>query len=130
MRALNATAEITVNYPSRASHSVAHLLVSWVLIIPLLFYAQGIWFQNDRMNDRFASDFGAIVSQSQTAQNTITTLVIFAIIFWFAAPWVSKILDTCRKNPVLIALPIWALASCLWSQLPFKSFQWAVCLLV
>lgn len=107
---------------------MAYLVVSWILMIPLLYYAGGFWWETQGLNNRFQGDFKAIVDPSHTARNAVTTLAIFVILTWLFLPHVRSIAATCRDNLVLAALPVLAIASFFWSQLPSKSFLWGVCL--
>jgi len=115
---------------ARSNQTVVQLVVSWILMIPLLYYAGGWWWQTEQYNNRFEGDFRAVMAQSQTAENTITFLVLFAIVFWLVIPKIKSIGATCRSNLLLAVLPLLAIASSLWSQLPLKSLEWGICLAV
>ena len=103
------------------------LVVSWVLMIPLLCFASNglFWFQGEG-NNPLARKFGLLASgRTQTAANTAITILLLAILSAVLFPKMKSIIDLCRRDRVFAALAAWVMVSCLWSQFPRVSLEWA-----
>ena len=116
--------------PSYCSGRVTNLVITWVMMIPLAYFAGGFWLQNARSTDATFLGYGVLASTPQPRDNAVTILVIFSIVFAAFLPKIRSILDACRANLIFVALAGFAIISCLWSQFPMKSVERSACLAV
>lgn len=105
---------------------ISHLVVSWVLMVPLVCFASNglLWFRAS--NNELTSRFGLLASgQSGTKDYIAISILLFAIVPLILFPKMKSVIDLCRKDRVFAALAVWILLSCLWSQFPMVSLEWA-----
>src|ERR1700729_4233091 len=100
--------------PSYCSGRVTNLVITWVMMIPLAYFAGGFWLQNARSTDATFLGYGVLASTPQPRDNAVTILVIFSIVFAAFLPKIRSILDACRANLIFVALAGFAIISCLW----------------
>lgn len=115
---------------ARHNQHVYHLVITWVLLIPLIYFAGGDWFQNERGNNDLVGQYGSLAAAPQMVVNTVTGLAIFAIIFFLIFVRMKSILAVCRKHLVFMALVGLSVISCFWSQFAIKSLELSLCLAV
>jgi exopolysaccharide production protein ExoQ len=110
-----------------ADGSVLHLAVSWVLMIPLVCFAStGIpWFWTGGSSELTAR-FGVLANaETGTAGNTAITLLLFAFVSVLLFPKINSVVELCRRDRLFALLAAWIMVSCLWSQFPVVSLEWA-----
>ena len=112
--------------------SVAHLVATWVLIVPLLYFAsQGqLWFVVGNSKTRLSSIYGALATPSQTAESAAIAITIFSIFGVVLYPRFAQVAKLAREDLLFSVLPIFAIASVTWSQYPIKTIQHALCLAI
>ena len=108
---------------------LSHLVVTWVLMIPLVCFASNgmLWFRAGTGNNALTARFGVLGSGGATsaADNAAITLLLFAIVPALLFPWAKSVVEIFRRDGVFVALAVWPILSCLWSQLPTVSLEWA-----
>ncbi len=107
--------------------SVLHLVVTWALMIPLIYFAGGFWLQH---TNALSGDSSLVLGVTHTAENTASVLLVFPIVIGLLVQRGRQVLSAWLDNFIFLGLNAWALFSSLWSQLPMKSFEWSLCLLV
>ena len=60
-----------------------------------------------------------------TAENTRITILLFSLVLGLALPWMKSVIRLCYRDKVFATLSAWGLLSCLWSQFPLVSLEWA-----
>jgi len=109
--------------------SSASLVISWVLMIPLFYFASlgVLWFQSVESNH---SGLGPFSSAFRTSTAGLESRAIVALVFLVVAVAVfsrmKAVIGLCRTGGVFVALVTLALASCAWSQYPATSLQAAL----
>jgi exopolysaccharide production protein ExoQ len=113
-----------------ASHNEqpARLVVTWVLLIPLLYFSGGLWFQNRLVG--YESGAYAPLAHQQTGETAVTSLIAYALLFLPLGSRAIYLTPLLKRNPVFVALPGLAIVSCAWSQSPLDTLKWSFCLLV
>lgn len=114
------------------NQNVSHLVVSWVLMIPLLYFASvgNFWFQSVKSNNPLSEKYGSLVGVSQSKETTITALVIGAIVLAFIAPHLIFMRKTFFKKNIFLFLSVLAVVSSAWSQFPDISLKWSIFLFI
>ena len=115
------------NVTTSSDPQIWYLVVSWVLMIPLLCFAStGIpWFWNGGGGE-LTERFGVLASaETGTAATAAITILLFAIVSVLVFPWIKSVIQLCRRDKVFTAIAAWAILSCLWSQFPIVSLEWA-----
>ena len=106
---------------------ISQLVIAWVLMIPLICFASyGMpWFWTGGGSDLTAR-FGSIASaETGTAENTAIAILLFTLVPLLVFPWMKSIIRLCRRDKVFAAIAAWSILSCLWSQFPLVSLEWA-----
>ena len=119
------------NNVASPNRPISHLVVTWLLLIPLFYFAsQGtLWFQNPGGN-RALGGFGSLENAPRTTASSVTLLLIFVIVFVLLFFRIESILRVCHDSSVFVALAALAIVSCLWSQFPIKSLEYSIFLFV
>jgi exopolysaccharide production protein ExoQ len=117
---------------SDSSPPVSQLIVSWILMIPLIYFAdEGAFsFQRSGINNQLAGSYSALAEGSSGLQTLVicfAVLTLCAAIFFRSLPKIAPSLLRDRLFAILTAL---ALMSTLWSQVPVKTLEWSACLAV
>jgi O-antigen ligase len=97
-------------------------------MIPLVCFASNgmLWFRAVAGNNELTSRFGlAGGGEAGTADNIAITILLFAIVPVVLFPKMKSVIQLCRKDKVFAALAAWIMVSCLWSQFPMVSLEWA-----
>jgi len=105
---------------------VSHLVVSWVLMIPLICFASSgiLWPRAE--NDELGATYGVLAGgHTYSADNIAITLLLFAITPMLLFPRMKSIIELCREHIVFAVLAAWIMISVLWSQFPMVSLEWA-----
>jgi O-antigen ligase len=110
---------------------ISHLVAAWIVMIPLLYFAsQGnLWFHNADGTDTLGG-FGSLQSAPRTAQYAAEFSIVFVVVVLLLFPKIKSVIHASRDNPVIVMLAALATISSLWSQIPIKSLEWSICLLV
>ena len=122
-------------YPQHASTQsngrISHLVVSWVLMIPLTYYASvgEFYFQRAGTNNALSQHYSSFVDRSNIEESIVTAILVFAVLFVLLVPRIKFVIELVSKDRVFASLAVLAMASCAWSQFPSKSFEWSICLL-
>lgn len=123
---------MTIPSTRSSARSLSSLVVAWLLMFPLLYFAaQGapsIDRQDQNVTDNGESHYEAYTTQKVNSSTegirkkiellTVYSMVVLAI--WTYAPRFKAVLI---HNKVLLLLPAFALLSTLWSQTPFTTFE-------
>jgi len=111
---------------------VAHLAVTWALMVPMFFFAcKGVlWFQSAEGNNNIGAYFSGLAVGGSGVSERLTLPPILGIVFALVLLRLSSTLAVAARGKVFIGLAVLALASTIWSQFPSKSFSFAVCLLI
>ena len=115
---------------SFCSGRVTNLAITWVLMIPLLYFAGGFWVQNAKSTDANFVGYGVLASTPQPRDNAVTIQLISLIVLSASLPRIRAVFVACRTNFIFLALVGFAIISCLWSQFPMKSVQRSACLAI
>src|SRR5580704_4943733 len=88
-----------------ASHNEqpARLVVTWVLLIPLLYFSGGLWFQNRLVG--YESGAYAPLAHQQTGETAVTSLIAYALLFLPLGSRAIYLTPLLKRNPVFVALP-------------------------
>ena len=118
--------EITV-YSDR---HISHLVVTWVLMMPLLYFAsQGsFWFQNAASNNAQSGGFNSLAVISQTREHTAVALMVFVMALVPIFSSLKNLNNVVKTNKIFVILVLWAIVSSAWSQSPIHSFEFSLCL--
>jgi exopolysaccharide production protein ExoQ len=114
------------NVSASSDLPISSLVVSWVLMIPLLCFASNglLWFRAGASDNELASRFG-LLATGKTGTAEAITILLFAIVPVLVFPKMKSVIELCRKDRVFAALAAWIMVSCLWSQFPTVSLEWA-----
>ena len=116
------------NVTASSDPPISPLVVSWVLMIPLVCFASNgtLWFRAAASNNELTSRFGSLGGGGAGTTDSIAiTILLFAIVPAVLFPKMKSVIQLCRKDKVFVALAAWVMVSCLWSQLPMVSLEWA-----
>lgn len=129
-----ATAIRSLTIPS--TRSVSSLVVSWLLMLPLLYFAAQGAPSIDRQDQNVGAETGEshygsyanqkVNSSTESNRKKIELVIVYSMVvlaIWTSAPRFKAVLI---RNKVLLLLPVLALISTLWSQTPFTTFESAV----
>ncbi len=117
------------------TRSLSSLVVTWLLMLPLLYFAaQGapsidreeLNVSNTGLGHYEAYSTQRVNSSTESVRKKIELLVIYSMVvlaIWSYAPKFEAVLI---RNKVLLLLPVLALISTLWSQTPFTTFEAAI----
>jgi O-antigen ligase len=96
-------------------------------MIPLFFFAcRGIlWFQASQGNSLAGTGFNSIAAAKGGGEVAVLVTVFFCVLLLLMTR-VKSILEMCWSNRVFLALALYALASCAWSQFPRRSLQFGI----
>jgi exopolysaccharide production protein ExoQ len=106
---------------------ISDLAISWALMIPLVCFASNgmPWFWTGGGSELTAR-FGSMASaETGTAENTAVTILLFALVPVLVFPWMKSVIRLCSRDKVFAAIAVWVILSCLWSQFPMVSLEWA-----
>lgn len=95
------------------------LFITWVLLFPLLYFCARGMFSFDRAqysNNAGVDASNVSVSSSDTMQLRIERLAAYGTVLLVVGLSLRSTLRTARRNAVVFALPLLAIASTLWSQ--------------
>ncbi len=117
---------------SRTSGRVTHvwqLVDTWVALIPLTFFAARGTFSFDQVgsNNEIAGTYGTLMaSEFNGFRHNAEILGFYFIITALLFRYHRSIVDWFLENKLIAALPVLALASTAWSQVPFRTFTFAI----
>ena len=104
------------------------LVVSWLLIIPLVYVAGNgsFWFFGGEANNQLAGYYGALVSDPRrTLENAATSVLVFGLLSILLFPRIKSVFSMARRHKVFVILAGLTAISALWSQFPIVSLMWA-----
>jgi exopolysaccharide production protein ExoQ len=97
---------------------LSHLVVGWMLMIPLFYFAsQGNLFFNAE-SPVMASYGSALTSAGSRGEDHAIILAVFTIALVLIGSRIKSVLILCSRGKEFVVLAGLALGSCLWSQLP------------
>ena len=97
---------------------LSHLVVGWMLMIPLFYFAsQGNLFFNAE-SPVMASYGSALTSAGSRGEDHAIILTVFTIALVLIGSRIKSVLILCSRAKEFVVLAGLALGSCLWSQLP------------
>jgi O-antigen ligase len=112
-----------------ANKPVYALAITWLLLVPLLFFVARGTFSLDRPQS------GEFTASEEDAMNTTGTgsayfqlqqVAMYAIVVAAMVPLLDKLRKPVRENLLVFSLPAWALVSALWSQSLVKTIPFGV----
>jgi exopolysaccharide production protein ExoQ len=101
------------------------LVGSWVLLVPLLFFATkgGFLHPNDPSS---LGDFTHDISSADATRDRIEQIGIWLICLAFMVPLARRIVGDLIEFKIIAAVPFLAILSAAWSPDPFESFRRAI----
>lgn len=112
------------------SNRISHLVVSWVLLVPIVYFIAGFWPQHAASNNAQFAGAGSFAAESFTGEQIVTVAVVFSVMLLPVLSKIKSILHLGRKDKVFSTLAILAIASSVWSQFPSRTLEWSLCLAV
>lgn len=114
--------------PTGAAPSpVWHLVLGWILLVPMLFLSAMGTFIPQKGDPAFGATGESPASSAQHMIGVAVVTLLFSILI---ASRFSPVLAACRRMKLLLALPIFAIASTAWSVQPRRSIVSGIVLLV
>jgi exopolysaccharide production protein ExoQ len=121
--------KIPMSKVARSSElGLSSLVVTWALMVPLFCIASEglLWFRAGGTGGELSARFGVLAANTyDTTNNVAVTLLFFAIVPAVLLSQIKAVMRLWRENLVFALIAVWTVASCLWSQFPFVSLQWA-----
>src|SRR6185437_13710865 len=116
--------------PSANPKAIQVLVISWILLVPLLFFASSgnFWFQNEGANNVLASQYGVLATYSQGGLGQTVQVAILLFVSVLCLRACKSISSLLRKNIIFGVLAGLAMISSLWSQDPGRSLHWGLVL--
>jgi O-antigen ligase len=113
-------------------YTVSRLAVSWLLIIPIFFFAARgtLWFQGGAANTEMAGGFSQLAKQNGSAGGVPVVGAMLLLVLVIMSSRLRSIIDACWKDKVFLVYGILAAVSSLWSHDIGKSFLFAGCMIV
>jgi exopolysaccharide production protein ExoQ len=107
-----------------STRPVSHLVVTWVVMVPLMFYAVAgsIRFDSHSRNNAFDASYTSLVTPVSHGLTRVVIGAVLAICAVLFCTRIRGIIDVARHSQAFIALSMLALASTAWSQFPKDSF--------
>lgn len=107
---------------------VARLVVSWVLMIPLLFFAVdgAVRFDSYSRNNALEAGYTSLIPSQSHGATQATLALIFAICALLFCTKLREVATIAWNNPAFVSLALLALASAFWSQFPHDTLILAV----
>jgi exopolysaccharide production protein ExoQ len=104
---------------------VLELVVSWALILPVLYYAShGIfWFQVSSTNNSLDASYGQVIGGGRTSVDLAVQMVIFVIVSVLLLTRLKAVVGLCSRQKLLVLIPLLAVASASWSQDPSSTLK-------
>ena len=126
MHTMSETAKLTTKEPLYA------LLITWVLLFPLLCFAAeySFSFENGAMNTGAGATFAAQGMSEKSPFVRIQMVVAFLICAFLVSPRIRAIAVSFRRDMLIFSLPLLAALSCIWSQNPLRTLEYAALLLI
>lgn len=112
---------------SLTEHPV-RLVVTWVLLIPLLYFSDGLWFQNRFVGYELGTY--APLAHQPTGEATVTALIAYALLLIPVSSRAMHLIPLLKRNLVFVAMSCMAVVSCVWSQSAKETLEWSICLVV
>jgi O-antigen ligase len=115
--------------------SAYHLVVTYALIYPLIFFAvRGSFsFEATSYNNLATENFYALVNPDAgkgSAIHSAEMLLCYGLLVMVMLPMWRQLMDACLQNILSFALPVWAILSTVWSQSPKRTLSFAILALV
>jgi len=120
---------ITVVHNPPASSNILRQLDTWVAFLPLLFFtARGTFsFENTASNTPMAGTFGTLMASTvDAARHNGEMVAFYAIICLLCVRFYKSIAAAFVENKLITLLPILAIASTAWSQVPTRSLSFGI----
>jgi exopolysaccharide production protein ExoQ len=115
--------------PSAPSEtSVLSLAIAWMLMVPLFCVASDgvLWFRQSADITLMSATYGSLASSgSNSTDNAAIGALLFFTVGLAIFPRLKAVWALFRQDRVFLALMIWLLLSCAWSQFPEVSIRWA-----
>jgi exopolysaccharide production protein ExoQ len=95
------------------------LVISWILLLPLLFFVARGTFSFDRAshNNRLEYSAGTLMAGDYDGGYfRVQQVVIYGLVCAVMFPLLLSAIRTLKQNLVIILLPFWSVCSILWSQ--------------
>jgi len=107
---------------------VARLVVSWVLMIPLLFFAVAgaVRFDSYSRNNALEAGYTSLIPSQTHGFTQITLALVFSICAMLFCTQLQGVAAIARDNLTFVALAVLALLSTVWSQFPGDSLTLAI----
>src|SRR5271170_271047 len=100
---------------------VTRLAVTYVLLVPLLIFAVhgGFSFEHAAWNSdlgAFGGKIAVVSTPSETLRESLQSWVAMSLCLLAIAPYYRCVANVCWRMPLMLALPLYAIASACWSQ--------------
>ena len=107
-----ALSPVTESPESQARVPVRHFALSWLLVLPLIFFAaQG----------NFSFEYGGSGRSLGLLGYVVLPAIAYGVVAWTLIANGRRILAVCESQKLLLLLACFAIASALWSQNPVRS---------
>lgn len=115
---------------NRLHCGISHLAVTWVLMIPLIYFASRgcLWFQSVYGNNLMNARYGALATYSGTGKGIFVAVPVYAIVVIALFTRLRAVLACFHKHWPFSALALLSLASFAWSQFPIRSLEFSLLL--
>jgi exopolysaccharide production protein ExoQ len=115
--------------------SASNLVITYVVLLPLLFLAvRGSFsFEYQDLNNAAVGAYGGLAissSDSGSLGHRAEIFAVYGLMLLAMLPLWKQILLACRENKILLALPMLAFMSTVWSQEPARTAAFAVLALI
>ena len=112
-----------MNSTGPLNRPVLHLAVTWVLMVPLLFFAVAgaVRFDAYSRNNALEASYTSLIAPESHGLTRIVLATVFAVCALLLCTRLRGAVDAAKNNKVFVVLSMLALASTAWSQFPKDS---------
>lgn len=105
------------------NRDVSHLVVTWVLMIPLVFFAVSgaIRFDAYTRNNALEASYTSLVTSGSHGLTQLSLAVVFSVCALLFCTRLRGVGEVAKQNKLFVILAVFALASSAWSQFPRDS---------
>ena len=104
------------------------ILDAWVALVPLLFFtARGTFSFDGTSGNNAMATYGTLIAPTvNDARHNIELVAFYGIICLLLIPFYKTVLAGLFENKLITALPLLAIASTAWSQVPSRSLTFGI----
>jgi exopolysaccharide production protein ExoQ len=111
-----------------STQHVARLVVSWILMIPLLFFAVAgaVRFNSHSRNDPLGAAYTSLLADSSAGGDQVMRRTVFLLCALLFVTMLRRVAGIAKNNQIFPLLAILAVISTLWSQFPEISLSFGI----